>query len=115
MINLTNKEFSNVIGEVFEEVNEKDPDISLFVVVIGAMIGAKAEMKTEEKKAEKEAENEELEAFVEYNVGNRNISIFTKSDDKVRLVIKCNGIVAVDRTLDSLYKAYNYAFNIISR
>lgn len=115
MINLTNEEFAEVIGEVYKEVNKENADAAFFVVLVGAMIGASAEEKTEKKKAEKEAENEELEAFVEYNVGNRNISIFTKSDDKVRLVIKCNGIVAVDRTLDSLYKAYNYAFNIISR
>ena len=111
MINLTNEEFSQVIGEVFKEVKEKDSDLAFFVIVFGAMLGARAEMKTEEKEAE--TKKEELEAFVEYNVGNRNIAIFTKSDDKVRLVIKCNGIVAVDRTLDSLYKAYNYAFNIL--
>lgn len=109
MINLTNEEFSQVIGEVFKEVKEKDSDLAFFVIVFGAMIGARAEMKTEKK----EDEEEEFEAVVEYNVGNKNISITTMTNDKVRLVIKCNGIVAVDRTLDSLYKAYNYAFNII--
>lgn len=104
MINLTKDEFAQVIHEVIKELDM--PDITFALVTIGAMIGARAEMKTESK--------EEYEAVVEYNAGRWNISIITMENDKVRLVIKRNGVVAIDRVLDSLYKAYNYAFNIIS-
>lgn len=103
MINLTKDEFAQVIHEVIKELDM--PDITFALVTIGAMIGARAEMKTEAK--------EEYEAVVEYDVGRWNISITTTESDKARLVIKNNGIVAVDRTLDSLYKAYHYAFYII--
>lgn len=113
MINLTKDEFSEVVAESIKELTEAVGDELLLPVLVtfSAVIGAKSEIKTEANEAKKK--NEEFKAAVEYNVGNKNISITTMANDKVRLVIKCNGIVAVDRTLDSLYKAYHYAFNII--
>ena len=104
MINLTKDEFAQVIHEVIKEFDM--PDITFALVTIGAMIGARAEMKTESK--------EKCEAVVEYNAGRWNISIITTENDKVRLIVKRDGVVAVDRVLDSLHTAYNYAFNIIS-
>ena len=111
MINLTNKEFSEVIVEVSREVNDTDKDMGFLVIVLGAMLGAAAEKRTEEKEAEKKKEGHE--AVVEYDAGNWNILIETKKNDNVRLRMKLKGEVICDRILDSLYKAYNYAFNII--
>ena len=111
MINLTKDEFAQVIHEVIKELDM--PDITFALITIGAMIGARAEMKTEEKEAEKESEKEEYEAIIEYRAGKWIIRISTLESDKVRLRVYRNEVAVCDRILDSLYKAYNYAFNII--
>lgn len=107
MINLTKEEFAEVIGEVVKELDM--PEINFSLITIGAMIGARAEMKTEKK----EDEEEKHEAVVEYSAGKWDILIATKENDTVRLCIRHYGAVVCDRILDSLYKAYNYAFNIL--
>lgn len=112
MINLTKDEFAQVIHEVIKELDM--PDMTLPLITIGAMIGARAEIMTEKKEDKEEDKEEEYEAAVEYRAGRWDISIITMGNDKVRLIVKRNGIVAVNRVLDSLYKAYNHAFNIIS-
>ena len=122
MINITNEEFAEIVGEVINELDMKDVGFS--IILIGAMIGAKAEERTEKKEAEKKeikdfeqklkqtAEN--LYCYnAEYDAGKWNILIENKENDKARLRIRLNGAVICDRVLDSLYKAYNYAFNII--
>lgn len=53
------------------------------------------------------------EAFVTYTAGKWKIVIATREDDKARLVMFYSDEKRIDRTLDSIYKAYNYAFNII--
>lgn len=107
MINLTKDEFAQVIHEVIKELDM--PDITFALVTIGAMIGAKAEIKTEAKEDEKD----KYEAIVEYRAGIWVIRISTLESDKVRLRVYRNEVTVCDRVLDSLYKAYNYAFNII--
>lgn len=109
MINLTKEEFAEVIGEVIKELDM--PEINLVLVTISAMIGARAEMKTEKKKDEKK----EREAVVEYRAGRWEIYITTMEADKARLRIYYEGTTMCNRVLDSLYKAYNCAFNIICR
>lgn len=113
MINLTEDEFLEIVAETIKEFVKAVEDDALVPILLTlcATIGAKAEIKTEKKEAK--TKKEELEAFIEYDAGKWNITIAAMSYDNVRLTIKRNGIVAVDRVLDSLYKAYNYAFNII--
>lgn len=106
MINLTNEEFAEVIGEVYKEVNKENADAAFFVVMVGAMIGASAEEKTEKKEGEKED-------CVVYKAGDHKICIATRYDNKAHLVITYKDRIAVDRMLDSLHKAYEYAFNIL--
>lgn len=109
MINLTKEEFAEVIGEVIKELDM--PEINMCLITIGAMIGSRAEIKTENKESDKN----ELEATIEYRAGRWEICITTTEADKVRLRIYYEGRVMCNRVLDSLYKAYNYAFNIICR
>ena len=108
MINLTKDEFAQVIHEVIKELDM--PEIVLPLITIGAMIGAKAEMKTEKKE---DCKIEEKEDCLAYRAGNYKIVIATRHDNKAHLIITHKERIVVDSMLDSLHKAYEFAFNIL--
>lgn len=52
------------------------------------------------------------EAHITFRAGNWRISINTMND-KARLVMFREDVKVIDRVVDNLYKAYDYAFNIL--
>lgn len=110
MIKLESDDFAKIVAECIRELDA--PEFISPLISFGALICAKAELETE--KNETTDDNDEYEAGVSYKAGDWDIIISTTSHNKARLILKLKGLVVCDRVLDSLYKAYNYAFNALS-
>lgn len=117
MINLTKDEFSEVVAEVIKEFVNAVEDEALvpLLLTICAMIGARAEMKTEEKYNLEQVANSLFCYNEKFCVGDWIISIRGPIDstNKACLNIKYKGETRVNCVVDSIHKAYNYAFNIL--
>lgn len=97
---------STKVGKMFPD--ELYATLGLYTAIVMADI-------FEDSEEENKEVNNDHKVFATYKAGKWEIEIYRWADYKARLVIYYSGEKRIDRIVDSIYKAYNYAFNIICK